>query len=64
MLDQIFSCSVIGTHDDVARMLRSLVARTGANEVIIGGQMFGHAARRHSFSIAAEAMQAVAKAAA
>ena len=64
MLDQIFSCSVIGTRDDVAHMLRSLVERTGADEVIIGGQMFDHAARRHSFSIAAEAMQAVARLAA
>ena len=64
MLDQIFSCSVIGTRDDVAQMLRSLVARTGADEIIIGGQMIDHVARRHSFAIAAEAMQAVAKAAA
>ncbi|MBS0253664.1 MAG: LLM class flavin-dependent oxidoreductase [Proteobacteria bacterium] len=64
MLDQIFSCSVIGTHDDVVRMLAALLARTGADEVIVGGQMFDHAARRYSFSIAAEAMQVATKAAA
>lgn len=63
MLDQIFSCSAIGTPEDVTRLLRAMLARTGADEVIVGGQMFDHAARRHSFAIAAEAMHAATRAA-
>ena len=59
MLDQVLACSAIGTRDDVASGLAALLARTGADEVIVGCQMFDHAARRHSFAIAAEAMKSV-----
>ena len=59
MLDQVLACSALGTRDDVASGLAALLARTGADEVIVGCQMFDHAARRHSFAIAAEAMKSV-----
>lgn len=59
MLDQMMSCSGIGTRDDVARFLSGLIDRTGADEIIVSGQIFDHAARRHSYALAAEALEAV-----
>lgn len=58
MLDQMLSWTAIGTGDDAARMLAALIERTKADEVIVGCQMFDHAARRRSFAIAAGAMKA------
>ena len=62
MLDQMLSCSAIGTAEDVASGLATLLARTAADEVIVASQIFDHAARRHSFALAAEAMRSVAPA--
>jgi luciferase family oxidoreductase group 1 len=62
MLDSAMAGGVIGAPGDVADAFAALLARTQADEVIVASQMFDHAARRHSFAIAAEAMKAVAKA--
>jgi hypothetical protein len=43
----------------VTRGLAAVLARTGADEIMVAGQMFDHQARLRSFAIAAEAMQAV-----
>lgn len=59
MLDQVMACTAIGTRGDVEAMLRRLIARTGADEIIVAGQMFDQEARRRSFSIAAAAMRAL-----
>lgn len=61
MLDNVMACTAIGTQGDVEAMLSRLIARTGADEIIVAGQMFDQAARRRSFSIAAAAMQALSK---
>ena len=58
MLDQMMTCTAIGTVDDVAKGVAALLDRTQADEVIIGSQIFDSAARRHSFALAAEAMKA------
>ncbi len=55
MLDQVLSCSAIGAPDTVAGALRSFIARTGADELMITSQIFDHDARRHSYAIAARA---------
>ena len=55
MLDQVLSCSAIGAPDTVASALRSFIARTGADELMITSQIFDHDARRHSYAIAARA---------
>jgi len=60
MLDKIMSCSAIGTREDTSTALAALIERTGADEIIISGQIYDHAARRRSFAIAAEAMEALA----
>lgn len=56
MLDQMQVWSAIGTRDEVARKLTRLIEQTGADEVIIGGAAFDHAARRHSLTLARDAM--------
>ncbi len=55
ILDQVLSCVSIGTPEVVRADLRSFIARTGADELIITSQIFDHSARLRSFEIAAEA---------
>jgi luciferase family oxidoreductase group 1 len=55
MLAEVLSCSAIGTLDTVRRSLKDFAARTGADEIIIASMIFDHAARVHSYEIAAEA---------
>lgn len=56
MLDQVLSCSAIGAPDSVARAMQAFAARTGADELMITSQIFDHAARLHSYDIAARVM--------
>jgi luciferase family oxidoreductase group 1 len=63
MLDQSLSCAVVGAPDTVRRGLAAFAARTGADELMVTGQIFDHAARIRSFEIAMEASQAIAEAA-
>ena len=53
MLDEVLSCSAIGSPETVRRGLEAFIARTGADELIITSQIFDHAARLRSFEIAA-----------
>jgi len=62
MLDQMMTCSAVGTRDDVAAMLKALIERTDADELIITGQAYDQTARRRSFAIAAETMETVTSA--
>jgi len=56
---QSLSCSVVGSLETVQRGLQALVDKTGANELMLAGQIFDHQARLRSFEIAAQAMQNV-----
>lgn len=51
MLDQVLSCSAIGAPGTVARSLQALLARTGADELIIASHIFDPAARLHSYEL-------------
>ncbi len=53
MLDQALACSVVGAPGTVRRGLRELVARTGADELMVAAQVFDHGARLRSFEILA-----------
>lgn len=53
------SCSVVGSPETVRRGLQDLVEKTGADELIMAGQIFDHKARLRSFEIAAEAARDV-----
>jgi len=50
---------VVGNPETVRQGLQRLVEKTGANELMITGQIFDHQARLRSFEIAAKAAQAV-----
>jgi luciferase family oxidoreductase group 1 len=54
MLDQVLSCTAIGSPDTVRAALNSFIARTDADELMITSQMFDHTARLRSFEITAD----------
>ncbi len=53
MLDEVLSCTAIGAPGTVRAGIEGFIARTQPDELIITSQMFDHAARVHSFEIAA-----------
>lgn len=60
ILAEVLSCSAIGSPATVRSALADFVARTGADEVMIAGLIFDHAARLRSYEIAAQGWDAVA----
>jgi luciferase family oxidoreductase group 1 len=52
-VDRAYACAAVGSPGTVRRDLQSLIARTRADELMITAQIFDHAARLHSFEIAA-----------
>jgi luciferase family oxidoreductase group 1 len=48
------ACSVIGDRDTIRDGLRSIIAQTGANELMLTAQIYDHAARLRSFEIGAQ----------
>ena len=56
ILDQVLSCASIGTPRVVRSDLRTFIQRTRADELMITSMIFDHAARLHSFEIAAQAL--------
>src|SRR5690606_25495636 len=54
MLDEVLACSAIGAPETVRKQMQAFVDRTGADELMITGQIYDHAARVRSFEIAAE----------
>jgi luciferase family oxidoreductase group 1 len=53
MLDEVLSCSAIGSPATVREMTAAFVARTRPQELMITSQIFDHAARLHSYRITA-----------
>jgi luciferase family oxidoreductase group 1 len=58
MLDQVLSCSAIGSPDTVKRGLEAFIETTGADELMITSQIFDHAARVRSYEITAKVRDA------
>ena len=58
MLDQVLTSAAIGSPTTVRKAIQAFIARTGADELMITAQMFDHAARLHSYRIAAEVRDA------
>jgi alkanesulfonate monooxygenase SsuD/methylene tetrahydromethanopterin reductase-like flavin-dependent oxidoreductase (luciferase family) len=58
MLDQVLSCSAIGSPETVKRELEAFIARTGADELMITSQIYDHRARIHSYEITAQVRDA------
>ncbi|MEO6354932.1 MAG: LLM class flavin-dependent oxidoreductase [Burkholderiaceae bacterium] len=59
LLDQVLSCSAVGSPATVSAQLQAFIARTGADELMITSQIFDHAARLRSYQIAAEIHQSL-----
>jgi luciferase family oxidoreductase group 1 len=58
-IDQRTRCSAVGSPETVRRRFQELLDQTHADEIIATGQIFDHAARLHSFEIAAEQFRAI-----
>ncbi len=55
MVSQSLSCSAVGSPAVIEERLKTVIAETGADELITtDGQIYDHAARLRSFEIAAE----------
>jgi luciferase family oxidoreductase group 1 len=54
MLDNVLSCSAIGSPTTVTLQLQAFIARTEADELMITSQIFDHAQRLHSYEITAD----------
>ena len=51
------ACTVVGARDTVRAGLEAIIAKTGASELILTGQIWDHRERVRSFEIAAEAIE-------
>ncbi|KRB93846.1 LLM class flavin-dependent oxidoreductase [Noviherbaspirillum sp. Root189] len=60
LLEQVLSCSAIGSPETVARDMQAFIERTGADELMITSQIFEHAARLRSYEITAQVHQSLA----
>ncbi|HEX8364415.1 MAG TPA: LLM class flavin-dependent oxidoreductase [Allosphingosinicella sp.] len=58
MLDEVLSCSAIGSRETVEAATRAFAARTGADELMVTSQIFDHEARLRSYEIAASLIEA------
>ncbi|MHB1246289.1 MAG: LLM class flavin-dependent oxidoreductase [Sulfuriferula sp.] len=54
LLDQVLSCSAIGSGDMVKLELEAFIEKTGADELMIPSQIFDHSARLRSYEITAD----------
>jgi alkanesulfonate monooxygenase SsuD/methylene tetrahydromethanopterin reductase-like flavin-dependent oxidoreductase (luciferase family) len=54
MLDDMLSCTAIGSPDTVKRTLKEFIERTGADELMIASMIYDHDARLRSYEITAE----------
>jgi luciferase family oxidoreductase group 1 len=54
-LDEMLSCTVIGSPDTVRDGLQTFVTTTGADELMVASQIFDHEARLRSYEITATA---------
>ncbi len=52
---RMLECSIVGSLDTVTEGLAQFIQRTGADEVIAAGMIFDHEARKHSYSLLAQA---------
>jgi len=59
-VEQALAYSAIGTPDIVQRRLEAIIVETGADELMLTGQIYDHGARLRSFEIAAEVRNRIA----
>ena len=54
VVDDALGSAVVGSPDTVRRGLEDLIARTGADELMVTANIYDHAKRKRSFEIVAE----------
>ena len=54
MLDEVASCSAVGSPETVQREIEAFAARTGADELMVVSHIYDHAARLRSLEITAQ----------
>jgi alkanesulfonate monooxygenase SsuD/methylene tetrahydromethanopterin reductase-like flavin-dependent oxidoreductase (luciferase family) len=59
-VEQALAYSAIGTMDVVARRLKTIIAETEADELMLTAQIYDHPARLRSFELAASAQSHIA----
>ena len=59
LLQGVLSASAIGSPDTVRNAMQAFIERTGADELMVAGAMFDHAARLRSYEIVSEAREAL-----
>jgi len=59
IIEQVLSCSAIGSSRTVRDGLEAFIARTGADELMITSHIFSHSARLRSYAITAEIRDAL-----
>lgn len=57
LIDSIYSCSAIGSPESVKQQIHDFIEKTNVDELIITSAIFDHAARLHSYEIAAKIQQ-------
>jgi luciferase family oxidoreductase group 1 len=62
-VEQALACAVVGAPDTLQRGLAAFIARHRPDELLLTANIFDHAARLHSFELAAAARDALAAAA-
>jgi luciferase family oxidoreductase group 1 len=55
LIDEMLSCSMVGSATTVRRELEAFVSRTGADELMLAGQIYDHEARLRSYQLVAAA---------
>jgi luciferase family oxidoreductase group 1 len=61
-IDQALACAVVGAPETVRRGLSAFIERTGADELIVAGHIYDHAARLRSYEITADVHRQLAAA--
>nr|MBP8309450.1 alkane 1-monooxygenase [Burkholderiaceae bacterium] len=51
---QMLTCSFAGSRDTVKRALDAFIEKTGADELMVSGAIFDHAARLRSYELLGE----------
>jgi luciferase family oxidoreductase group 1 len=62
LLDMVLTCTAIGSRETVRERLREFIRETQADELMIACAMHDHRARLHSYEIAAQARDDLARA--
>ena len=56
MIEEMLAYTVAGSPETVRRGLEEIVARTGADELMLTSQIYDHAARLRSYELTAESV--------